>query len=93
MSNPYITTVVTCAVPNCGKTKQESNHWFLAFYSPGSPNIQISAWSDKILREYRDDVLPLCSESCASKLLSKFMSDQKPKEYPAPEADKGEPPL
>ena len=86
VSNPYVTTVVHCAGPNCDKTKGEVNQWWIARVCLNS--ILIAVWDDNLLKAF-DDAIPLCGSQCASKLLSKFMSDQKSKECPANPA-KGE---
>ena len=64
----------------CGKAKEDSNHWWLLFPSntpdaPGSGFI-LDRWDD--VYADRKDVENICSESCASKALSKWMGEQKP---------------
>lgn len=78
MANPYITTTITCAAPNCGKTKGENNHWFLAFIK-SDVSIQISVWDERVLRDYADEVSPLCGDACVIKMVSMYLSDQKSK--------------
>ena len=63
----------------CGKAKEDSNHWWLLFPSntpdaPGSGFI-LDRWDD--VYADRKDVENICSESCASKALSKWMEKQK----------------
>ena len=83
-NNPFITTVVRCAGPNCDKPKGEVNRWWIAVstrYAKLGNVLTFYQWNSDLLK--RRDAQPLCSESCACKLLSKFMSDQRSKECPA----------
>ena len=76
MSNPFIQTTITCAAPNCGKTKQGSNHWFLAqLHNSHGPTVSVGTWSDVDARQ--DDVLPLCGDECVIRLVQKYLSDMK----------------
>jgi hypothetical protein len=79
-NSPYISTVIRCAGPNCSKVKGDTNHWFMAFVNSGS--VTIYTWSYELFDDI--DCRPLCGESCASKLVSKFMSDVKAKLDPVP---------
>lgn len=78
-ANPYIDLVVRCAGPGCNKTKGPSNHWYVMVpnvsmcpHSRGGPLLM--PWDDDIVRS-TPVVLPLCGESCASKMISQWMSD------------------
>ena len=83
MKNPYISTVVHCAGPNCDQVKKFTNHWFMCRMIVGSDRaggvdgrFLIETWNDNTLSQ-EDNILPLCSESCASKMLARFLSDVK----------------
>jgi hypothetical protein len=75
MSNPHIQSTITCAAPNCGQLKRETNHWLIMIASPSRGNLTVFSWQPDILG--RPDALPLCGESCASKMLSIWMDEVK----------------
>ena len=54
----------------CGTQKKESNHWYIA--SSGRMVFAIVAWASD--DPDKKDSLHLCSESCATKALSKWMA-------------------
>jgi hypothetical protein len=69
MANPYVKTVVTCAGPNCGKTKGESNHWFRI--RQGLPSLEIRTYPEGLLASLINDTWqPLCGEACLQKAVS-----------------------
>lgn len=76
-NNPHISMTITCAAPNCGKQKGTNNHWFLARVYPS--RFVVDSWNDLTLSVDNDSVLPLCSDQCAVRMLSMFLSDQKSK--------------
>lgn len=74
----------------CGKVKEESNHWWLLYIGTRTV-FTLDRWDD--LKAERTDVENICSESCASKALSKWMATQasKSKEgYPGQDAAWGQ---
>lgn len=73
--NPHIRPMVICAAPNCGKVKQMTNHWLIMVSNPRYGNCTFFTWQPDILG--RPDALPLCGESCASKMLSLWMDEAK----------------
>ena len=64
------THLFTCT---CGVQKKTSNHWILAIVNPGS--IKFVPWDAKLAM--REDVIVLCGERCAAKLLSQSLGDWK----------------
>ena len=69
-SNPHVRTVITCAMPNCGRTRGDVNHWLQAYI--GTAHIEIHAWRDDELST--PGTLPLCGDECAHRLLSQFLT-------------------
>ena len=76
MSNPYIQLVITCAGPNCGKTKLSTNHWLICHITD---YFLIKPWDDDAIRE-EDNVLPLCGDSCVMKMVSAYLTKMKEQE-------------
>lgn len=78
--NPYITLIVKCAAPGCGKTKGVTNHWWVMIpqlaISPDLCGPYLLPFSVDATR-ISPHALPLCGESCATKMLSKYMSEMK----------------
>jgi hypothetical protein len=70
MPNNHVQLAVRCAGQNCGRVKGETNHWWIARLLHNQ--FVLDAWNEEILKSH-DNALPLCSESCASRLLSQFM--------------------
>ena len=64
------THLFTCT---CGVQKKTTNHWILALVEPGS--IRFIPWDSGLA--LRDDVIVLCGERCAAKLLSQSLGDWK----------------
>ncbi|HXE07055.1 MAG TPA: hypothetical protein VN612_04105 [Acidobacteriaceae bacterium] len=64
------THLFTCT---CGTQKKTTNHWILALVEPGS--IRFIPWDSALAM--RDDVIVLCGERCAAKLLSHSLGDWK----------------
>lgn len=77
-NNPYITTTITCAAPNCGKVKGEVNRWWLIRRFVDDA-FTLYPWSDDRLRVHMDQMLPVCGEACVIKMASMFMSELKSK--------------
>ena len=75
MANQYISTVVRCAGPNCDHVRQECNHWYICHLTD---RFLLKPWDDGAVFQ-EDNILPLCGDECASKMLAKFMSDLKSK--------------
>lgn len=72
----------TYTCDECGKLKGDANHWFFALiFETGSGSaISISPWAARGCEsfimadhQYRNRSSHLCSESCASKAMSKFL--------------------
>ena len=74
----------------CGTEKQESNHWYLLMTAPNpyskrkgrgdllsDERFVLVPWKDNEILVDEDGVEHLCSESCASKKLSKWMGSLK----------------
>jgi hypothetical protein len=57
----------------CLNLKGEANHWYLHFLSSVAGSAFILDWWDDTLAQ-RDDVEHICSQACASKALSSWMS-------------------
>jgi hypothetical protein len=58
----------------CGKIKGESNHWWLRVtYGPGQAFI-VDEWSAQLADQ--GNVEHICSQECASKALSQWMSQR-----------------
>lgn len=76
--NPHIKLVVSCAAPGCEKTKTDVNHWWIMIPNAGphpeAMGILLLPWSDFVIRSL-PHAIPLCGESCASKMISSWMSD------------------
>ena len=64
------THLFTCT---CGVQKKTTNHWILALVEPGA--IRFIPWDSALA--LRDDVIVLCGERCAAKLLSQSLGDWK----------------
>jgi hypothetical protein len=64
------THLFTCT---CGVQKKTANHWILALVEPGS--VRFIPWDSALA--LRDDVIVLCGERCAAKLLSQSLGDWK----------------
>ncbi len=64
------THLFTCT---CGIQKKTTNHWILGIVEPGS--IRFVPWDSALA--LRDDVIVLCGERCAAKLLSRSLGDWK----------------
>jgi len=64
------THLFTCT---CGVQKKTTNHWILALVEHGS--IRFLPWDSALA--LRDDVIVLCGERCAAKLLSQSLGDWK----------------
>ena len=80
MANPYIDQFsVRCSEPTCKRVKQTTNNWFIARIFPESgeraSELILDAWDETIAGQ--DNSLPLCGEGCATRMVSKFMSDVK----------------
>ena len=71
--NPYISTVIRCAGPNCDRIRGENNHWLMCRSNPVA--FYIEAWNSDGLGD--DRIKPLCGDQCASKLFARFLSDLK----------------
>lgn len=52
----------------CGKKKEASNHWWIAFQVTG---FGIWPWDSDLARH--ENATHLCGEGCAAKLMSKWM--------------------
>lgn len=71
----------TYTCDECGKQKQESNHWFKLCFTDG----YFQFWTWDAARETNlefeeidgEEQRHICSESCATKALSKWMSAQR----------------
>lgn len=64
--------VFTCNV--CGKDKQITNHWWIAYVSPGV-GFMISPWSDSLAAN--DQVQTLCGQECVIKAVNEYLSGGK----------------
>ena len=66
LPSPYI-------CDECGTQKKESNHWWLLtiFECETGDKFEIGPWNED---DVQDGVKHLCSESCATKALSKWMA-------------------
>lgn len=73
MPSQHIQLVIHCAGPNCDKTKAASNHWFICHVTD---RFLLKPWDDDAVFQ-EDNVLPLCSDSCAIRMLSRYLSEQK----------------
>lgn len=72
MANPYVTTVIRCAGPDCKQVKGETNHWWM-----------VLEWT-KAFRSYfvrplnmtclEDDPswMPVCGEQCLERVCSQI---------------------
>jgi hypothetical protein len=89
LSNPYLQPIVRCAGPNCGQIKRETNFWYIVRIF--SDQFILNTWNWELLASY-DNAAPLCSEACASKMLSKFMSDHRQQSQKEQFAAQGGPP-
>jgi len=70
MPSSYVQFVVRCAGPNCNHIKGENNHWFICHVTD---RFLIKPWDDEaVLTE--DNVLPLCGDSCVTKMLSVYLT-------------------
>lgn len=78
--NPHISLVVHCAGPNCDVVKQSTNHWLICHIT--DDRFLIKPWADAAIRE-EDNILPLCSDQCATKMLARYLSDMKAKSQSA----------
>lgn len=58
---------VTCDV--CGTVKHKANHWFKATQGPG--RFTVAQWDANYYSLSDSPEIHLCSESCASKAMSK----------------------
>lgn len=76
--NPYITTAVRCAGPNCDKAKGENNHWFVLRRYKRDSGFAVTVWSQSALMRYEDS-LPLCGEGCVTKMVASILSSMKTK--------------
>lgn len=64
----------------CGVQKQESNHWVVGFiWPPGSAPISFLPWPDAGPQGNSPNVIHLCGEGCAAKVLSKQIAKWKEK--------------
>jgi endogenous inhibitor of DNA gyrase (YacG/DUF329 family) len=71
VSNPHSITTVKCA--NCGKVKQEANHWFLICTQAGV----FGCYPFDYVKEIRDRDMPVCGQSCAQRELETWMTKQR----------------
>jgi hypothetical protein len=75
MANPYVTQIVTCALPGCGKQKGDVNHWYLIVtgHDDGSMFV-VYEWDKDMLRVKR--VVPVCGQAHLILMLSRLMNGQ-----------------
>lgn len=61
----------TCNV--CGKLKQTTNHWWIAYISNGT-GLMISPWNEALANN--EQVQTLCGQECVIKAVSEYMQKQ-----------------
>lgn len=66
----FVTITVRCSGPNCTHVKGPSNHWFK--YDIHNRGIHFHGWQPG--DEEIGDVMPLCGQECAAKVLQEFLS-------------------
>lgn len=77
-TNPHVKQVVTCAGPNCGAVRGDVNRWWAVWReSSGLKDGPIIWMCSPFEFPLDDEVLPVCGEACAHKLLSQYMSEVK----------------
>jgi hypothetical protein len=64
--------VITCDV--CGRTKQETNHWFRIVEQRASPEAIVFALSGAALDDPRQPTEDICGQECAHIRLSQFLA-------------------
>lgn len=72
MSNPHAITTVKCA--NCGKVKQEANHWFVIWISPEHCFHMLPLEKRSFPDAWLDSDIPVCGQSCAQRQLEIWMT-------------------
>ena len=76
MANPYVTTVIRCAGPDCKQVKGETNHWWMILKEWAAPYGQGNAYSvapldtEIILKEWK--WMPVCGEQCLERVCSQI---------------------
>jgi hypothetical protein len=78
---------IRCAGPNCGKIKAKADRWWLMWTSThefGPTVLSFCAWDEAVA--LNEAALHVCSDGCAARLLSQFLTNLRKTAFASPAA-------